>query len=76
LRKSKLSALRVPRKNLDQVDQFIALENQTAATNTVIRIIDRVENELSLFPSAGHSGRVDGTRENVFPDLPYPRSYL
>jgi len=76
LRKSKLSALQAPRKNLDQVDQFIALENQTAATNTVIRIIDRVENELSLSPSAGHSGRVDGTCEIVFQDLPSPRSSL
>ena len=57
--------------NLDQIEQFIARDNPTAAANTVIRIIDRVEKELSLFPSAGRPGRVDGTREIVFPDLPY-----
>ena len=76
MRKTKIEWAAGALANLDQIEQFIARDNSTAATNTVIRIIDRVENELSLFPSAGHSGRVDGTRENVFPDLPYPRSYL
>ncbi len=57
--------------NLDQIEQFIARENPTAAVNTILKIIDRVESELALFPSAGRPGRVDGTRELVFTDLPY-----
>lgn len=57
--------------NLDQIEQFIARDNQTAAVNTVLKIIDRVENELSLFPASGRPGRVDGTKEIVFSDLPY-----
>lgn len=58
-------------ENLDQIEEFIARENPTAAIKTVLRIVDRVENELALFPSAGRPGRVDGTRELIFPDLPY-----
>jgi toxin ParE1/3/4 len=57
--------------NLDQIEQFIARDNPRAAVNTVLKIIDRVENELSLFPASGRPGRVDGTKEMIFSDLPY-----
>jgi plasmid stabilization system protein ParE len=40
-------------------------------SETVLRIMDQAEAILSLFPSGGHPGRVDGTRELVFADLPY-----
>jgi len=71
LRRTKIEWAAGALANLDQIEQFIACDNPTAAANTVIRIIDRVENELSIFPSAGRPGRVDGTKEIVFPDLPY-----
>lgn len=71
MRKSKIEWSVGAQRNLDQIEQVIARDNHEAAINTVLRIIDRVQNELALFPSSGRPGRVDGTRELVFPDLPY-----
>ena len=71
MRKSKIEWSAGAQRNLDQIEQFIARDNPVAAINTVLRIVDRVENELVLFPSSGRPGRVDGTRELVFTDLPY-----
>lgn len=75
MRKVKIEWSVGAQRNLDQIEQFIVRDNPAAAIDTVLRIIDRVESELALFPSAGRPGRVDGTRELVFPDLPYIVAY-
>lgn len=57
--------------NLEEIEEYIARENPQAAAKKVLAIIDSVESVLSLFPSGGRPGRVDGTREFVLTDLPY-----
>jgi addiction module RelE/StbE family toxin len=75
LRKSKIEWSDGALKNLEQIEAFIARKNPSAGSDTVLRIIERVESELTVFPSAGRPGRVDGTRELIFPDLPYIAVY-
>lgn len=57
--------------NLEDIEEYIARDNPAAGARTVLRIMDQAEAVLSLFPSGGRPGRVDGTRELVFADLPY-----
>jgi len=71
LRKYKIDWSAGSQFNLEEIEEYIARENPQAAAKTVLAIIDRVESVLSFFPSGGRPGRVDGTREFVFTDLPY-----
>ena len=57
--------------NLEDIEEYIARDNPAAGARTVLKIMDQTEAILSLFPSGGRPGRVDGTRELVFADLPY-----
>ena len=57
-------------RDLDAETARLAQEDPEQAAKTYGRIRDRAE-ELARFPQAGRPGRVAGTRELVFPDLPY-----
>ena len=56
--------------NLDQIEEYIALENPAAALITVHKIIDSAQ-MLADYPTIGKRGRERGTRELVVAGLPY-----
>lgn len=58
-------------KNLDAIEAYIAKDNPSAAAKTVLLIVRRVSEQLSKYPSSGRLGRVDNTRELIFPEFPY-----
>jgi toxin ParE1/3/4 len=53
-------------RNLEQVHQYIAVDDPEAAIQAVLRIQSAVQ-QLELFPMMGKVGRVEGTRELVIP---------
>jgi toxin ParE1/3/4 len=53
-------------RNLEQVHQYIAVDDPEAAIQVVLRIQSAVQ-QLELFPMMGKVGRVEGTRELVIP---------
>jgi addiction module RelE/StbE family toxin len=61
-------------RNLDQIATYISQDSPHAALNTVIDIIEAVE-QLRDFPAMGRPGRVAGTRELVIPGKPYVVPY-
>lgn len=58
------------RQSLNQVEDYIAQDNPTAAVDTVLEIIKAVEN-LADHPEIGRIGRVFNTRELIINDTPY-----
>lgn len=50
--------------------EYIRQDNSTAALR-VARTIYQTVAQLKTFPNRGRSGRVEGTRELVFPPLPF-----
>lgn len=50
--------------------QYIRQDNPTAALRVAQAIYQTVA-QLKTFPNRGRPGRVDGTRELVFPALPF-----
>jgi toxin ParE1/3/4 len=58
-------------RNLDAIETYIAKENPLAAAKIVLKIVRRVSEHLSLYPSSGRIGRIDNTRELIFPEFPY-----
>ena len=58
------------RQNLNQVEDYIAQDNPTAAVDTVLKIIKAVEN-LTGHPEIGRIGKVFNTRELVINETPY-----
>lgn len=57
--------------DLDQIEAYIAEYNPTSAYDVIFKIINTTENILKTAPAAGRAGRVLGTRELVFADIPY-----
>lgn len=57
--------------NLDSIEAYIAQDNPIAAAKTVLKIVKRTSTQLSKHPASGKAGRVDGTRELIFTDIPY-----
>lgn len=61
-------------RDLDAETTRLAQEDLEQAIKTYDRVRSRVE-ELAQFPHAGRPGRVAGTRELVFAELPYIAPY-
>lgn len=58
-------------RDLDAIEAFIGQDNAVAAIETVLAIIQRVEDTLPAHPSIGRTGRVSGTREFILTRTPY-----
>ena len=58
-------------RDLDAIEAFIGQDNAVAAIETVLAILQRVEDTLSAHPSIGRAGRVHGTRELILARTPY-----
>jgi len=61
-------------RDLDEVYQYISLDNADAAAEIVIRVIDASDG-LAAFPNIGRPGRVPGTRELVVGGTPFIAVY-
>lgn len=61
-------------RRLDQVGNYIARDNRSAARVAVLRIVAAAE-LLADQPAMGRPGRIAGTRELVMADLPYILPY-
>jgi addiction module RelE/StbE family toxin len=57
--------------DLDEIQDYIAQDSPNAADDVVTRLVEGPETLLSTNPMIGRSGRVAGTRELIFSDLPY-----
>jgi addiction module RelE/StbE family toxin len=58
-------------RNLDAIERYIAQDNPAAAAKTVLKTVKRTFDQLSKHPSSGKPGRINGTRELIFPEFPY-----
>jgi len=58
-------------RNLDSVEAYIAQDNTAAVAKTVVKIVKRTFVQLSKHPASGKPGRISGTREHIFPEIPY-----
>jgi toxin ParE1/3/4 len=56
--------------NLEQIEEYIAQDNSSAAANVVLKIINSIE-MLIEHPALGKAGRVGGTRELIIAHTPY-----
>lgn len=61
-------------RRLDQIGAYIAKDDPEAAARVVARIVSAVDN-LASHPVMGRTGRIKGTREYVFADIPYIVAY-
>jgi toxin ParE1/3/4 len=61
-------------EDLKSIGNYIAQENPEAAYKILNKIKATADN-LSLHPEIGRLGRVNGTREIVYSDLPYILAY-
>lgn len=57
-------------RRLDLVGEYIARDNPDAAARVVARLVSAVD-LLAEQPALGRVGRIKGTRELVFADIPY-----
>jgi len=62
------------RRDLQQVEAFIADDNPRAADELADRII-RATERLTAFPDSGRPGRLPHTRELVVPGTPFVLPY-
>ncbi|CEJ13288.1 Toxin RelE4 [bacterium YEK0313] len=61
-------------RRLDQIGFHIAKDDPQAAARLVARILSAVD-RLGSHPAMGRVGRIKGTREYVFADIPYIVAY-
>jgi len=61
-------------RDLDEVYEYVALDNADAAAETVLRVIDATDG-LAAYPNIGRPGRVPGTRELVIGGTPFIAAY-
>lgn len=67
----KIAWTRVALRDIDAIQDYIARDSPRAAYQLVQALVQRTTNTLGEAPMAGRLGRALGTRELVFPDLPY-----
>ncbi len=58
-------------KRLMEIEAYIKQESEKAARKTVLSLINKTMKQLTLYPGSGKPGRVYGTRELFFSDIPY-----
>jgi len=64
------------KQHLDALFRYVAEENETAARNLIVRIIELTERIVIAHPQSGRTGRVNGTRELVITKTPYTVAYM
>jgi toxin ParE1/3/4 len=61
--------------DLDEIQDYIAEDSPVAAYRVILELTSRTRTNLGDYPLMGRVGRAAGTRELVFPDLPYVVTY-
>jgi addiction module RelE/StbE family toxin len=61
--------------DLDEIQDYIAEDSPAAAYRVILELTSRTRTNLGDYPLMGRVGRAAGTRELVFPDLPYIVAY-
>ena len=61
--------------DLDEIQDYIAEDSPVAAYRVILELTSRTRTNLGDYPLMGRVGRAAGTRELVFPDLPYVVAY-
>lgn len=61
--------------DLDEIQEYIAQDSPAAAHRVLVELTSRTRTNLGDYPLMGRLGRAGGTRELVFPDLPYIVAY-
>lgn len=62
-------------RHIGEIQDYIAQDSPRAANGVANSLINRTNALLSETAMAGRLGRARGTRELVFPDLPYIVAY-
>jgi toxin ParE1/3/4 len=58
-------------KRLDEIEAYIKQGSERAARQTILTLVNKTIDQLSLYPVSGKPGRIYGTRELFFLDIPY-----
>jgi len=53
-----------------EIEAYIKQESEKAARKTVLSLVNKTMRQLTLYPGSGKPGRVYGTRELFFSDIP------
>ena len=61
-------------EDLERIGRLIRRDKPMAAKNTVLTLYRGIA-DLGTFPNRGRSGRIEGTRELIFPSLPFIAVY-
>ena len=61
-------------EDLERIGRLIQRDKPMAAKNTVLTLYRGIA-DLGTFPNRGRSGRIEGTRELIFPSLPFIAVY-
>lgn len=61
-------------EDIERIGRRIQQDKPTAARSVVLTLYRGIT-ELRTFPNRGRGGRIEGTRELVFPSLPYIAVY-
>ena len=59
------------KQRLEENEAYVSHDNPVAARKIIRALIGKTTLKLSQYPQIGRSGRIDGTRELVFPDNPF-----
>jgi toxin ParE1/3/4 len=60
--------------DLEHIKEYLTEHHPSWAQSTIVELYEAIRS-LKLSPQRGRPGRVDGTRELVFPRLPYIAVY-
>ena len=60
---------------LDEIEAYIAPENEKAAVKIILSLINKTMSQLTRYPASGKPGRLTGTRELFFSDSPFAIVY-
>lgn len=58
-------------KRLDEIEAYIKQESERAARKTILSLVNKTIDQLTLYPGSGKPGRLYGTRELFFVDISY-----
>ena len=56
---------------LAEIEAYIKQDSERATLKTVLTLVKKTTEQLSLYPGSGKTGRIYGTRELFFSGIPY-----
>lgn len=59
------------RQCLAEIETYIKQDSEQAALKIVLKLVTKTTDQLSRYPGSGKPGRIHGTRELFFSDMPY-----